>query len=108
MFRVSLVITNQAHLITFYSIIKAISGFGGLIVVTFTTARVKQEIAKEGICHTRSSLQKVTISHSVASSAANPNQAQYQYTARKPRAMVVRPDASSELLDIRVLLLGHV
>jgi amino acid transporter len=43
------VITNQAHLITFYSIIMAISAFGGLIVVTFTTARVKQEIAKEGI-----------------------------------------------------------
>ena len=43
------VTTNQAHLITFYSIIKAISAFGGLIVVTFTTARVKQEIAKEGI-----------------------------------------------------------
>lgn len=43
------VMTNQAHLVTFYSIIKAISAFGGLIVVTFTTTRVKQEIAKEGI-----------------------------------------------------------
>ncbi|KAF8865684.1 amino acid transporter, partial [Acephala macrosclerotiorum] len=43
------VMTNKNHLATFASCIKAISAFGNLIVVTFTTARVKQEIAKEGI-----------------------------------------------------------
>jgi amino acid transporter len=34
---------------TFFSALKAISAFGNLIVVTFTAARVKQEIAKEGV-----------------------------------------------------------
>ncbi|KUJ09194.1 uncharacterized protein LY89DRAFT_598930 [Mollisia scopiformis] len=43
------VVKNENHLITFYAIIKVISTGGNLIVVTFTTARVKQEIAKEGI-----------------------------------------------------------
>lgn len=43
------VITNPNHLVTFFSVIKAFSAFGNMIVVTFTTARVKQEIAKEGI-----------------------------------------------------------
>jgi len=42
-------ITDPARLVTFANICKAISVFGSMIVVTFTTARVKQEIAKEGI-----------------------------------------------------------
>ncbi len=33
----------------FFSVLKAISAFGNLVVVTFVAARVKQEIAKEGI-----------------------------------------------------------
>lgn len=35
------VLTNNRHLVTFYSTIKAFSAFGNLIVVTFTTARGK-------------------------------------------------------------------
>ncbi|KUJ21641.1 uncharacterized protein LY89DRAFT_608035 [Mollisia scopiformis] len=40
---------KASHVKTFFSILKAISAFGNIIVVTFTCARVKQEIAKEGI-----------------------------------------------------------
>ncbi|KAH8649408.1 amino acid permease-domain-containing protein [Tricladium varicosporioides] len=43
------VVTSRTQLQTIFSILKAISAIGNIIVVTFTAARVKQEIAKEGV-----------------------------------------------------------
>jgi hypothetical protein len=41
--------TSIPHVHTIFSTIKPFSAIGNVIVVTFTAARVKQEIAKEGI-----------------------------------------------------------
>lgn len=45
------VMTNTTHLTTFASCIKAISAFGNLIVITFTTARGNNVPERFGNCH---------------------------------------------------------